>query len=199
MGLKRIVLLANLALAVVAFAAPTAEGEVVEWIKDGGTVGGFEELHMVGTLASTMTGPAPGPCAVTFTGSAFNINEMAAGTIASGTTQLTCTTSRSGCFVKPTLEGFPWNLTAVTVTGKAGIEITGIKLTTHFEEVAAGNCGIAPLTLTTQGTATGIVQTPTSITLESHMDDVVLKTPPLPEVPADLRGELEATAPLTLG
>jgi len=192
MTFQKIMLLAVMAMATAAFAAPAAQADAPEWHHGEDTII-EEDLHITGYLSSTTNGAfISGPCEVTFEGVAKNENGMAAGTITGGAMQSTCGTSVATCNVTPTPEGFPWNLTGATLTEQPGVEIGHIKMTMHYEGT---NCPVPRPTLTATGYATGIVDGGGCLSFEDHQDGMHLAIAP---VVLDLRGTICDTT-LTLG
>jgi hypothetical protein len=194
--MKKILLLASMALALVAFAAPAAQAMAPEWYSEGNTLNEPAEFHIEGELSSVVpaTGLTSGPCEVTFTGTAFNENGMAGGAVEAIEIQEECETNAPNCTVTPTVnipEG-GWKLTGITVTGTTGVEIQGATFTNDY----MGSCPLAQASAA--GTVTGIVTNGGStISFEGHADDLKLE-PPLPGLAVDLEGVLHITSPLTL-
>jgi hypothetical protein len=204
MTIKKMLLLASMALAAVAFAAPAAAQASPEWLLNGATLNGEEEFHIEGELSSNVIGSAvvSGPCEVTFTGTAKNVNGMADGAVEAGTISKTCSVAQiPGCSFEPTLnnlgEGNKWPLTGTTVTGVNAVEIQSASFTNHYNAtcVAAG----LPATVTATGTATGIVAGSECLSFEGHNDDLFMVSPPT-GLQININGEVCLTeGPLTLG
>lgn len=201
MTIKRTLLLAGMALAAVAFAAPAgASAHAPEWyihtMFGEEKLPGFAELHVEGNQSSKIVGGGmliTGPCEITLEGTVTNEAGMAGGSIIKGKPQEECETSVAGCTVTPKLANFPWKITGVTVTGTTGAEVNGITLTNQY----MGTCPVPAQTINAAGTATGIVNSPSTTTFENHPDDLFLE-PPLPTLRLDILGEVEIAAPLTL-
>lgn len=198
MTFKKIMLLASMAIAAVAFAAPAAQADAPEWFHGDTPVGGeaeAEALHVVGELSSRLTVGTlvSGPCEVTFEGEAWNENGMAEGIITGGNIEHTCETSTAGCTITPTLQEFPWTLTGTTVTGEPGVEIVGAQFENHY----LGSCPVPVTTIMATGTATGIVDDEGCLSMEGHTDDMVTHAP-LPTLTVDIIGGVCDTT-LTLG
>ena len=207
MTFKKIMLVASMAMAAVAFAAPAAQADAPEWWIHTGpeteeTLQGEEGFRITGALSSNVVGSAlvSGPCNVTLEGTASNVNGMASGTITSGTTTKTCQTPIPGCHFEPTLDfTIPWSVTGVTVTGEKGIEIGNAKFLEHYNATCQAY-GIPP-TVTFTGTMTALLdeEAPTGecITFEEHLDDMFINDNPLaPRV--NILGTVCVDAPLTL-
>jgi len=196
MTFKKIMLLASMAMAAVAFAAPAAQADAPEWYHGPNKLVGEEDLHIDAELESTTgSGFISGPCEITFEGTASNVNGMASGTITGGdvlNANDTCETNVETCDVVATLEGFPWSVTGTTVTGEPGVEISGAQFTNHYEGT---NCPVPLPTLTATGTATGIVDEEGCISFEEHQDDMHLSIAP---IAVDILGSACDTT-LTLG
>lgn len=195
MRLRKMVLVAGMAMAAVAMAAPAARGDAPEWYHEGVPIGGpgeSEALHVIGELSSNPhTGPVPtfvsGPCEVTFAGEAWNANGMAEGVITGGTIQHICDTSVEKCKFTPTLQNFPWTLTGTTVTGEPGVEIAGAQFENHYINEAAGACPLPVLTIKVPGTATGIVDENGCLSFAGHTDDMLTHAP-LPTLEINIDG-----------
>jgi len=204
MTFKKIMLVASMAMAAVAFAAPAAQA-APEWYIHTGP--GTEEtlqnpanFEITGELSSNVIGSAlvSGPCHVIFEGTAENVNGMAAGTVEEGFISEHCETNIPGCTFTPTLEVGNWPLTGVTLTGHDGVEINEANFTNHYNATCQAY-GI-PATVTATGTATALVDTeaPTGecITFEEHLDHLFIGGPLGPQV--DILGTACVEAPLTL-
>jgi len=200
MSFKKIMLLASMAMAAVAFAAPAAQATAPEWYHGGVKVGGqanAKTLHVTGSLSSEVvgTGFESGPCEVTFSGLAWNENNMADGEITGGSFHThTCETNVEGCTITPTLQNFPWNITGVTITPGAtppakagsGIEIQGAQFENHY---IGGTCPVPVSTIMATGTATAYVDTNSNkcLDFENHIDGMQTHAP-LPTLTVDIRG-----------
>jgi hypothetical protein len=158
MTIKKLLLLASMALAVVAFAAPAAQAE--SWFSDPGEVElGNEEnatpITVAGELSSTANKFTTGPAVVHGSGSLWNDGTgHAKGVITkfSITGELGVQGVPPSCEVTGTAEGLPWVVT--TTTGKV-IDIKGAKFTNHYNH-ACQTFGF-PATVTAEGTATGVL------------------------------------------
>lgn len=196
MTFKKIMLLASMAMAAVAFAAPAAQASP-EWFHNGVRVKGpgqAKVLHVTGKLSSEVIetgGFTSGPCEVTFEGEAWNENNMADGVITGGSIQHICNTNAPGCTITPTLENFPWNITGTTVTDEENaIEITGAQFTNHY--IGGAACPVPVSTIMATGTATGIVEPDESgknscLDFENHIDHLTTHAP-LPTLTVDIEG-----------
>jgi len=202
MSIKKILLLASMALAVVAFAAPAAQAHP-EWYLNEETVEGeIEEVTLEGSLSS-VAAVTSGPCNVTFEGTVFNENEMAGGVIKKGTIQEHCPVAGiPGCSFTPTLEiGTGWKITGITVTeGLEAIEIQNAAFDNHYNNVCQA-VGL-PATVTAQGTATGLVEQTgpgahRCVTFEGHKDHMKITFPPV-ESAVDIEGTVCITKPAGL-
>jgi len=196
MSIRKLLLLAGMALVAVAVAAPVAAQANPKWF-NAETEEFFAEevhteLHAVGELTLTSGNLVVGPCSVTAIGLAENNNAMASGTITNVTGAKECPTNRAGCTATPTYEGLPWEVTGTTkITGSgSGVEIKGISLSTHFD----GTCELPVTTIVTTGTATPINCVPECLTFDTHADDLTA----LGFVPADLGGTFTFTNPLAM-
>jgi len=207
--LKKMMLLAGMALAAIAFAAPAAQAEPVEWYLHTGpgeeeTLEGTEEIHAEGALTShakitpTFTFTT-GPCNVTLEGTAENVEGMASGAITGGSISgFPCKTNLPGCTVKgASVSNFNWPLTATT-NGSDTVDIENVTFTNVYNGCAA--FGI-PAESSAKGTVTGEATTEPNengescINLNSHVDDMVGEGS---NAPVDITGEICITNPLTL-
>jgi len=200
MSFKKIMLLASMAMAAVAFAAPAAQATAPEWYHEGTKVGGEAEaktLHVTGKLSSNVVGSplVSGPCEVTFKGLAWNENNMADGVITEGSFHThTCETNFEGCTITPTLQKFPWDVTGVTITpgtedeGK-GLEITPAQFENHYISDEPGDCPVPVSTIMATGTATGYVDAADNkcLDFENHIDAMQTHAP-LPTLTVDILG-----------
>jgi len=191
MTLKKIMLVAGMAMAAAAMSAPAAQAHAPQWYHEGnvlGNQGNGKALHVQGELASTVIGGGmiTGPCEVTFEGEAWNENGMADGVITGGEIQEECETSVEGCTVRPTLLNFPWDLTGITVTEQTGLEITTVEFENHY----IGGCPVPVTTFVATGTVTGIVDgsDPRCIDFENHTDAVQIHVSGLPTLTIDILG-----------
>jgi hypothetical protein len=186
MTFKKIMLLASMAMAAVAFAAPAAQAEAPQWTHEGVAIEGEEELHIVGELSSQIAGSnfVTGPCEITFVGTASNSGPGGAahGVITGGTIQHECQTNVEGCTITPTLLNFPWTVTGTTVTGQQGVAIDNATFLNHY----IGTCPVPVTTIAASGTATGIVEEG-CLSFEGHQDDMALEAP-FPPAPANILG-----------
>jgi len=178
MTMKKMLLLAGMALAAIAFAAPAAQAHAPEWYihTESGeeTLIGEQEFTAVGEI-SWQRGGSPlteGPCEIEFTGRASNEAGMAAGQIeAAKVLKTPCPTNLPGCTVNPDISNFNWPIIGVTVTGEPGLEIRGMTLTNTFATFCQTQYGV-PKELSVTGTITGIVEGTECLTLEGHRDDL---------------------------
>jgi hypothetical protein len=199
MSFKKIMLLASMAMAAVAFAAPAAQAMAPEWYHNGNTLQGEAPLHVTGELASTVIGGGgliSGPCEVTFEGVAENVNGMASGTITGGAIQEECETNVAGCTITPTLQAFPWTVTGVTITGTTGVDISGAQFENHY---MGATCPVPVSTIMATGTATGLVDVNDHHCLDfnNHTDDMLTHAP-LPTLTVDILGTVcDTTLTLT--
>lgn len=193
MKLKKIMLLVAISLAAVAMIAPEAQADAPEWYHGEETIAGEEDLHLVGTLSTSISVFIAGGCEVTYEGTISNTEGMASGAITGGQIQHICPTSNPSCTITPTLQNFPWTLTGTTVTGEPGVEIVGAQFEIHY----LGSCPLPVSTLMMTGTATGLVDENGCLSLEGHQDDIVSHAP-LPTWLFDTRGILcDTTLTLT--
>jgi len=194
MTFKKIMALGAMAMAAVAMSAPTAQAMTPQWYHNGAILEGQAALHITGKLSTTIIGGGgliSGPCEVTFAGEASNVNGMATGTINDGIISPVCETNVEGCTIKPTMEGFPWTLTGITVTETTGVEISKVQFTTHYISKEPGDCPVPVSTILKTGTMTGQVESTNlkCITFENHTDSLVTHAP-LPTLTGDVLGTL---------
>jgi hypothetical protein len=199
MIVKKMLLLAGSAMALVAFAVPAAaHASTPEWLTEGAPIAGEDEIHVEGEFSwLSYSGFTVGPCEVTLEGAAKNENAMAAGSITGGSVVNSCLTNKAGCEAKEVTLNFgaDWAITGATVTGVEGVEITGVRYITHFN--SAASCGLPIATFLVTGTVTGTVtEGGECISLENHSDDLSALAGLFP---VDLEGFLCSTNGLTLG
>jgi len=191
MSFKKIMLLASMAVAAVAFAAPAAQAMAPQWYHGGeAPITGTQALHVTGSLSSNVVGSPliSGPCTVTFEGTASNVNGMASGSITGGNISPSCETNTEGCTIVPTLQAFPWTLTGITVTETTGVEITGAQFENHYVSAEPGDCPVPVTTIMATGTATGTVEAnPKCISFENHVDAMQTHAP-LPTLTVNILG-----------
>jgi len=192
MTFKKIMLLASMAVAAVAFAAPAAQAMAPQWYHGGANpITGTQALHITGNLSNTVIGGGgfiTGPCEVTFEGTASNVNGMASGSITGGTISPECETNVEGCTVITTLQAFPWSLTGVTVTDTTGVEISGVQFEYHY--IGGAACPVPVSTIMATGTTTTTVEAnPKCLSFENHTDAMVTHAP-LPTITVDTLGTI---------
>jgi len=205
---KKTMLLAGMALAAIAFAAPTAQAEPVEWwihTESGEeTLEGTEELHAEGALTlDVILSPSftyvLGPCNYTFEGVAENVEGMASGAVTRGNISgFPCNSNVPGCTVKnASLSNFNWPLTATT-SGSDIVDIEGFTFTNIFNGCSAfdflGEFNVAG-TVTGEATTEPNAQGESCINLNSHVDHMTVEGS---NVPVDVTGEICIANPLTL-
>jgi hypothetical protein len=155
---KLLLLLASMALAAVAFAAPAAQAE--SWFADPGEIELGDEdnatpITLAGELSWTANGIPTGPAVVHGSGSLWNDGTgHAKGVITafSITGELSPGPIPKTCTVTSTTENLPWTIT--TTSGKV-IDIKGTQFTNHYNHTCQ-TFGF-PATLTVSGTATGVL------------------------------------------
>jgi hypothetical protein len=200
MPIKKILLLACLALTTAAFAAPGLAQADPDWYYEGELVEEkiHKELHITGPVGLTIAGSIVKgePCEMTLIGVAYNENAMADGLITNAeTVNATCPTNLPGCSSTVTFENLPWRVTGVTELTKEqfGLEILETTFTLDFD----ANCqklGV-PAKISVAGAITPITCVPGCFNLEGHKDDLV--TEPGGKL-VDLTGNLKLEGPLTL-
>jgi hypothetical protein len=158
MTIKKLLLLASMAFAALAFAAPAAQAE--SWFSDPGEIelGNEEEatpITVAGELSSTSNGITTGPAVVHGSGALWNDGTgHAKGVITAFkiTGELNIKGIPKSCEVTGTAEALPW---VITTTSKKVIDIKGLQYTNHYNH-ACQTFGF-PATLTVSGTATGVL------------------------------------------
>jgi hypothetical protein len=158
--LKKMMLLAGMALALVAFAAP-AIAQADEWVTDdtGDTIGNStaeaDEVEFTGSLASTSGPVQSGPCQVHALVDVWNEEGSATAEVTNFTITTHCPVTSPlpiippGCtLAKASSEGFPWH---THINNETGVAITGA----HFKNTYAGCSPPLPESVTAVGTATG--------------------------------------------
>jgi len=206
MTFKKIMLVASMALAAVAFAAPAAQAEAPEWwdmsFGTEETLESERTVRLTAELSSIVVGSAlvSGPCHINFEGTAANFAGMATRPLEAAAIQEHCNTSIPGCTFTSTLNiGAGWPLTGLTVTGEEAVEINEASFTNHYNATCQAY-GV-PATLAFSGTMTALLdeKAPTGecITFEEHLDDMFINGNPLaPRV--DILGTACIEAPYTL-
>jgi len=125
---------------------------------------------------------------------------MASGKITGANIPTFCSTNVEGCFVLPAMEGFPWDLTRVTmmVTGERGIEIQNAQFELHYFSQSPGTCPVPISTIGALGTMTGVLgEAHNCLTFEEHADDMFTQAP-LPKLTFDILGTVcDTTLTLT--
>jgi len=181
MTMKKMLLLAGMALAAVAFATPPAQAHAPEWYihTESGeeTLAGEAEFTTFGEIGSQAVGSplTEGPCEIEFTGTASNEAGMAAGQIEGANVLSTpCPTNLPGCTVNPDISNFNWPITGVEITGEPGLEIRNMTFTKTFATFCQTQYGI-PKEISVTGTITGIVEGADCLTLEGHQDDLFIE------------------------
>jgi hypothetical protein len=205
MTMKKMLLLAGMALAAIAFAAPAAQAEGPSWYSHASGSDVLleepEEFAMHGTFSSQGVGSGlvTGPCTVEFEGTAFNENGMAGGNVEVARIQEECGTNLPNCRVKPTLNqgSLPWDLTGVTITGQQGAEITTPTFTNHYTAGCAA-FGL-PTEISADGITTGILTSASCLTFNEHLDDMFIEVGGVTTATRlDLLGNGCIESPLTL-
>jgi len=179
MTMKKMLLLAGMALAAIAFAAPAAQAHAPEWYTDPGevTLVGEQGFTGLGEISSQAVGSplTNGPCEIEFEGTAKNEAGMAAGQIEGANVLSTpCPTNLPGCTVNPDISNFNWPITGATVTGEPGLEIKNTTFTNTFATFCQTQYGI-PKELSATGTGTGILVSDQCISFEEHLDDLFIE------------------------
>jgi len=170
MRIKKMAVLGAMALGVVAFATPGAQGNPL-WTAEGG----FETS---GSITSIVTGLSTGPGTVDFKGSKFNSSGMAAGTISNAVITGTLATNLPECTATATSNASiaaPWPITFTTPdTVDIGIASESVTFANHYSAGCA-KYGI-PTVVKMSGIVTGTYEKGASevcINLNNYTDDLV--------------------------
>jgi hypothetical protein len=178
MIIRKMPLLASMALAAIAFAVPAAQAAAPEWHTHPGnvTLAGEKVFFASGEISSIGGGPLTnGPCELEFTGTAKNVTGMAAGQVEGAIVLKTpCPTNLPGCTVIPVFSNFNWPITGIEVTGEPGLQISGTTFTNKYSAFCQSQYGI-PKEVSTTGTATTIVVGTECLSFEGHDDDLVIE------------------------
>jgi hypothetical protein len=175
MTIKKVLLLASMALALIAFAAPAAAQADAFWTTTAGTVGGEGEGVPVETegLITSSFGGLNTTAPIRLEGEVWNGAEHGEGSInAEAGTGFVPGIPPSICDVEVTLVGEPWTVTLTTDTepgsdtNDATLDMTEVGFINHYSHgcfTASG--GLIP----TKGAATGKI-TATATTNGHHVD-----------------------------
>jgi hypothetical protein len=192
MTIKKLLLLASMALAVLAFAAPAAQAE--SWYSDPGEVelGNEEEATPVtaaGELSLTANGFTTGPGVVHWSGSFWNDGSgHAKGVISSlqVTGELRIIPLVSSCTATMTAENLPW---VITTTPSKVVDLKHAQFTMHYNHVCQ-TLGF-PATVTATGTATSVLNEAEEIEFNNAGD----MTAAGGLVPVTLNGSMSISGP----
>lgn len=202
MSIRKILLLASMTLATVAFAVPSAAQADIRWynseLEEFIPEEFHAELHAEGelTIKVPATGFSVGPCKVTFMGLAVNENAMASGTVTNVEAEPNCPTSvHKDCKASLTAAETPWEVTSRTKITEVsqGLEIKGVKITTSFNQKCQ-ELGVPPQ-VSVAGTATPINCMPNCLFFTPHKDDMTLVGAGFA---VDIEGLLTLTEPIVL-